>query len=413
MRLATLLLLPACVLGANIAAYWGQNAGINQKSLAEYCSSSPTDIILLSFLNNFPNLGLNFANQCSNSFGNGVLHCSQIGKDIKTCQSQGKIILLSLGGESGSYGFSSDSQAQEFATTLWNKFGGGTDSERPFDDAIVDGFDFDIENKKQTGYAALANKLRKYFASSSKKYYLSAAPQCPYPDESVGELMAQVDLDFAFIQFYNNYCSINKQFNWDTWSQYASGKNIKLYLGVPGSSSSAGSGYVDSNTLQNTISNIKSDPHFGGVSVWDISSAPQGFMNQISQALAGSLPAQPSTNTWSATLIPTTLSTVYQTPPKPSHDTPTSTTSTANFWGWLGGLFSSAAPTSVAHQPPTTQLPAPAVTSTSTFDWWGLFGAQTTSTAPSAATAAPAAPAAPVSQVRVTNYVTLTTTVIS
>ncbi|CAK9436527.1 uncharacterized protein LODBEIA_P10850 [Lodderomyces beijingensis] len=303
MHFITLLLLPACVLGANIAAYWGQNAGINQKSLAEYCSSSPADIILLSFLNNFPNLGLNFANQCSNSFGNGVLHCSHIGQDIKTCQSQGKIILLSLGGESGTYGFSSDSQAQEFATTLWNKFGGGTDSERPFDDAIVDGFDFDIENKKQTGYAALANKLRKYFASSSKKYYLSAAPQCPYPDESVGELMAQVDLDFAFIQFYNNYCSINKQFNWDTWSQYASGKNIKLYLGVPGSSSSAGSGYVDSNTLQNTISNIKSDPHFGGVSVWDISSAPQGFLNQIEDALKGSSPSQSSTSSSSQTSI--------------------------------------------------------------------------------------------------------------
>ena len=63
----------------------------------------------------------------------------------------------------------------------------------------------------------------------------------PIPDESVGDLMSQVDLDFAFIQFYNNYCSLNQQFNWNSWSNYARGKSIKLYLGLPGSSSSAGS----------------------------------------------------------------------------------------------------------------------------------------------------------------------------
>ena len=36
---------------------------------------------------------------------------------------------------------------------------------KTFDDAIVDGFDFDIENKDQTGYAALATQLRKYFST--------------------------------------------------------------------------------------------------------------------------------------------------------------------------------------------------------------------------------------------------------
>ncbi|CAK9436530.1 uncharacterized protein LODBEIA_P10880 [Lodderomyces beijingensis] len=407
MILTTFLLFPLCVLGANIAAYWGQNAGINQKSLAEYCSSSPADIILLSFLNNFPNLGLNFANQCSQTFGSGLLHCSHIGQDIKTCQSQGKIILLSLGGESGSYGFSSDSQAQEFATTLWNKFGGGTDSERPFDDAIVDGFDFDIENKKQTGYAALANKLRNYFASSSKKYYLSAAPQCPYPDESVGELMAQVDLDFAFIQFYNNYCSINKQFNWDTWSQYASGRNIKLYLGVPGSVASAGSGYVDEGTLENTIAGIKNDPHFGGVSVWDISSAPQSFLGQIKQALVGSY-AQSSSGPIQASSLPTTLSTVYQTSIEPVPTTSTQPTSTRDFWAWLGVLVASPTSTAYTSQSPVAN-PRPVPTSSSAFNWRTLFQKPPTTPTPT-----PTPTPKPLHRVvEVTNYVTLTTTIIS
>lgn len=81
---------------SNIAVYWGQNAGSNQQSLGSYCSSTSADIVILSFLNGFPNLLLNFANQCSTSFSSGLLHCPNIGADIKSCQLQGKTVLLSL-----------------------------------------------------------------------------------------------------------------------------------------------------------------------------------------------------------------------------------------------------------------------------------------------------------------------------
>ncbi len=46
---------------------------------------------------------------------------------------------LSLGGAGGSVGFSSDSQAQTFADTVWNTFLGGSSSTRPFGDAVLDG----------------------------------------------------------------------------------------------------------------------------------------------------------------------------------------------------------------------------------------------------------------------------------
>lgn len=62
-------------------------------------------------------------------------------QDIQTCQARGKVILLSLGGAIGTYGFSSASEAQTFATTLWNTFGEGTSSTRPFGSSVVDGFD--------------------------------------------------------------------------------------------------------------------------------------------------------------------------------------------------------------------------------------------------------------------------------
>lgn len=90
-------------------------------------------------------------------------------QDIETCQSLGKKVLLSLGGASGSYLFSDDSQAETFAQTLWDTFGEGTGaSERPFDSAVVDGFDFDIENNNEVGYSALATKLRTLFAEGTK-----------------------------------------------------------------------------------------------------------------------------------------------------------------------------------------------------------------------------------------------------
>jgi len=139
--------------------------------------------------------------------GTTLLHCAQMGEDIKTCQAAGKKILLSLGGAAGSYGFTSDSQAETFADTLWNLFGGGTSSTRPFDDAIIDGFDLDIEGGASTGYAAFVNRMRQHYASdTSKSYYISAAPQCPLPDAYLNTVLTTAHVDFIFVQFYNNYC---------------------------------------------------------------------------------------------------------------------------------------------------------------------------------------------------------------
>lgn len=263
---------------SNVALYWGQNSYGNQQRLSYYCAMDSVDIVILSFVTGFPNLSLNFANQCSDSFSDGLLHCSQIAEDIKTCQDQGKLVLLSLGGASGAYGFLSDSEAETFATTLWNKFGGGTDSERPFDDAVVDGFDFDLENNQSTGTVALGKKLREIFLTDpSRKYYLSAAPQCPYPDASTGAMLAGVDMDFAFIQFYNNYCQLGSNFNWDTWQSFAEqtspNKNIKMYVGLPGATSSASTGYADLATVEKYVtSSIKLSANFGGFMLWDASS---------------------------------------------------------------------------------------------------------------------------------------------
>ncbi|KAJ1727291.1 Chitinase 2, partial [Coemansia biformis] len=103
---------------SNYASYYGQNSARNQKTLGEYCKDAIEDVIILAFMNGFPTVMLNFANACETTFnGSTVLHCPNIAKDIKTCQANGKAVILSMGGAAGSYGFASDSDGTKFADT--------------------------------------------------------------------------------------------------------------------------------------------------------------------------------------------------------------------------------------------------------------------------------------------------------
>jgi chitinase len=58
-----------------------------------------------------------------------------------------------------------------------------------------------------------ANQLRSLMdanaASTGKKWYLTAAPQCPYPDSADNTMLnGAVYLDAIWVQFYNNYCGL-------------------------------------------------------------------------------------------------------------------------------------------------------------------------------------------------------------
>ncbi|ANB11874.1 Cts1p [Sugiyamaella lignohabitans] len=280
----------------NVALYWGQNSagGANtQQSLATYCQDASTDIVILSFLNTFFGPGnlpeVNFGPSCGgpNFPGSSLESCPNIGQDIQTCQSLGKTVLLSLGGAIGDYGFTSDSQAADFADTLWNTFGGGSSDTRPFGDAVVDGFDLDIENGDSTGYVAFINELRKDYATdSSKTYYISGAPVCPLSGNDLSSAITGADFDFIFVQFYDNTCGMqawapndaNSAFNFDAWNTFitteADNTNAKIYLGVPGGPTAANSGYEPADTVIQAAQYLqKNYPSFGGVMIWDASQA--------------------------------------------------------------------------------------------------------------------------------------------
>lgn len=290
----------------NLAVYWGQNSAGSQKSLASYCQDSTIDIIPISFLTAF-GVGayqLNFANACEgvNVAGSTLLQCDQIAADIKTCQAAGKKILLSVGGAAGSYGFSSAAQATQAADDMWNYFGGGSSSIRPFGTAIVDGFDLDIENNAPAYYPNFISQMRAHYATDSlRAYYISGAPQCVYPDASLKDALTDSYFDFLFIQFYNNWCGVYQfgsssgAFNYDVWHTWATtvSKNpaVKLFLGVAAAqgAANAGTGYVAPSLMVSAAQSLQSQypSSFGGIMMWDASQAyanvPSGYSINYAQ----------------------------------------------------------------------------------------------------------------------------------
>lgn len=285
----------------NVAVYWGQNSygaahandTVNfQKTLSFYCNDNAIDVFPLAFLNVFFGPGgapsLNLANTCNPTDnatfpGTNLPNCASLASDIAFCQFKGKIVTLSLGGATGSVGFQSDSQATSFAQTIWSLFLGGSSSTRPFGSAILDGVDLDIEGGGSTYYAAFVNEIRSLASGASKTYYVTAAPQCVFPDGNLGTVLNTAIFDAIYVQFYNNPCGL-QAFNqasgwdfglWDNWARSTSlNKNAKVYIGAPASSTAAGSGYVSINTLSSIATQMRTSfPSFGGVMLWDASQA--------------------------------------------------------------------------------------------------------------------------------------------
>ncbi|KAK4610444.1 Class III chitinase [Fulvia fulva] len=297
----------------NLAVYWGQNSygaasgGLEQMNISTYCQNANIDIIPMGFVVNITTSPggqpqINFANQgyqCGIFPGTNLWNCPTYTAEINQCQqAYGKTILLSIGGATyHERGFPSKAAAEAYAQLIWNTFGpvnSSSNALRPFGSAVVDGFDLDLEDGNNY-FRAFGLKLRALMnANNSKRFYLTAAPQCPYPDANLNPLLndpnGAVPFDALFVQYYNNVgCDLRayniaagatqRNFNFQTWSNYAkssasANKNCKVFLGVPGNIGGAQSGsYRTAAQLKPIINYCKSFSNFGGVMVWDASQA--------------------------------------------------------------------------------------------------------------------------------------------
>ncbi|KAJ5665254.1 Class III chitinase [Penicillium maclennaniae] len=379
----------------NIAVYWGQNSfeaaggkGQGQQHLSYYCDNENIDVIPMAFdiMINGPGGApqVDFASasaDCDVFPGTQLKNCPAIGQDIKTCQDKGKTIILSIGGATYSEGgFKSDADAKDGAQLIWETFGpkkDGSNALRPFGDASLDGFDFDFEANVEH-MAPFANALRDLMnKETDKQYFLTAAPQCPYPDQSDKEILnGPVDIDAVWVQFYNNYCGINNfdtneqnsQFNfeeWDNWAKTVSkNKNVKVLVGVPADTTAASTGYVPVDKVAAAVEYSKKFSSFGGVMMWDVSQAyaNEGFVDGVRKALgegdSGSSSSSSSASTTAS--APTSTNTPETTLSSNGQGSLSSSSSSS------GSGPSSNGPDEQATATPTTLTTIPTVTPTPT-----------------------------------------------
>ncbi|XP_044972982.1 acidic endochitinase-like [Hordeum vulgare subsp. vulgare] len=274
---ASLAGLAAGARAGGIAIYWGQNG--NEGTLAQTCASGNYKFVNVAFLYTFGKGQaplLNLAGHCDPATSGS---CTFVGADVRSCQRLGIKVLLSIGGGVGSYGLSSRADARLVARYLWENYLGGTSASRPLGDAVLDGVDFDIESGGSAHWDDLARELKKYSGKGRehKKVYLAAAPQCPFPDASLGGLGGALGtglFDYVWVQFYNNPPC---QYTTDSgvgnlaraWEQWTAIPARQVFLGLPAALEAAGTGFVETTDLvSKVLPVVKKSKKYGGIMLW-------------------------------------------------------------------------------------------------------------------------------------------------
>ncbi len=139
--------------------------------------------------------------------------------------------------------------------------------------------EIDNESDQSTGYMAMTKSFRsKFQKDTSKTYHITAAPQCPFPDDT-DIISVYQQLDYVWVQYYNNdKCNIAQPgFNAAVkqWSKAIG--NATLIIGALASDADGDEGYVDHVTFNKSIAQVRSMnlPNFGGLMLWDAQLAAQ------------------------------------------------------------------------------------------------------------------------------------------
>lgn len=270
--LALFSLLPKSDARGELAVYWGQNE--QEGTLTRTCNTRKYAYVNIAFLSTFGNgrtPKINLAGHCDPDSAKG---CRRVSNGIRNCQGQGIKVMISIGGGEGNYTLSSDYDAGAVAEYIWNNFLGGWSNSRPLGDAVLDGVDFDVE-QGGAHYATLARRLSQYNNRRGKRIYLTAAPQCPFPDHWLNDALRTGLFDYVWIQFYNNpsceFSYRSRRGFMRTWRQWTSSIQArKFFLGLPASRSAADSGYISPETLRSQVLPfVKGFDEYGGVMLWD------------------------------------------------------------------------------------------------------------------------------------------------
>ncbi|MQL41277.1 hypothetical protein EI012_25495, partial [Escherichia coli] len=125
----------------------------------------------------------------------------------------------------------------------------------------LNGIDFDIE-KTELYWDDLARELDT-LRQPNKKFYLSAAPQCPTEPKIyyLGQAIKTGLFDYIFVQFYNNpVCSYSSSSgstplleSWDKWTSLVPSNNT-LFVGLPaGPDAATNGGYIPPEVVNSQV----------------------------------------------------------------------------------------------------------------------------------------------------------------
>jgi chitinase len=288
-----------------LAVDWGQdlfgNANPNtmslwEKPLADACTGTRYDFMLLDYVVTVANgtdgkptaFTQNFANHCSPGTAlagaSGLAQCDDVAMGIDVCHRAGKKVLISVGGPTDP-GLGSDqtgSVGEQAAQSMWDVYLGGHGSIRPFSSQVLDGVNLEFPPSfvSSPGAVRFAGHLRELMNASGGVYYLTATPQCPYPDAALGPDMGTVigdnstAFDALFVQYFNpNPCDYSAGtrsaflVSLQSWATLTRGGRPSILVGLPLIPTQAG--YVDRLSLPDLVNAAKSTPAFGGLMLRD------------------------------------------------------------------------------------------------------------------------------------------------
>ena len=164
-------------------------------------------------------------------------------------------------------------------------FGRSWSYHRPFGSAVVDGCDLDIKTLPAAHYDVFAYRLQKLaLTDPTKKYLLTAAPQCPHPSIHLDTALTKVAFDAVFVQFYNNSgCQTsswtgkgkkqlaNSGFNFGMWNKWvkenSKNKKLRVFLTMSASAKVAGQGYVSRVKAAAITRDLARFENFGGAAL--------------------------------------------------------------------------------------------------------------------------------------------------
>jgi chitinase len=294
--------------GNHLAVYWGQDlfgranpdaGALWEQPLADACAGGPYDFVVLSYITDVASgsdgtpasFQQNFSNHCTAGSqldgAPNLTECDDIAAGVSACHQAGKNVLIAVGEQD--LGLQSDldgSVGAQAAKSMWDLYLGGNAAARPFPGQNLDGVDLSFAvlpgETPGPGYLQFAIRLRELMNSSGGKYYLTASPECEFPDYSfgpgpeMGTVLGTIPgaFDAILVQFYYNppcaYSPTNANgflASFQSWAMLFRGGKPKILVGL--SLDHTQVGFVDRASLPMLVSTVKSNPAFGGIALRD------------------------------------------------------------------------------------------------------------------------------------------------